>query len=107
MGTPPPLPPPPLLHCARVLSSPPDLSSCDAVLAGRPVVANMKPRLAWAALVGLVLAAAAHAELVLPIKFVPVQANDSTLFPLYANTSLFGERCLLPLEYQAAGLGWS
>ena len=44
----------------------------------------------------LLLAAAAAAaqlacaNLVLPISFVPVKTEDSTLFPLYANTSLFG-----------------
>lgn len=50
---------------------------------------------AAAAALGLLLLAAcaapAQAALVLPITFQPIQgANDSVLFPLYANVSLFG-----------------
>ena len=56
--------------------------------------AGAGPRALTAAALVLLLTAAgpaARGELVLPIEFQPVrQVNDTTLFPLYANTTLYG-----------------
>lgn len=46
---------------------------------------------AWGLLLLAACAAPAQSALVLPITFQPIEGSDeSVLFPLYANTSLFG-----------------